>query len=563
MAGQLIIAGSGISAIAHLTMETIGYIQFADHVFYHATSGVMATKILSLNPKATDLYALYGEDKVRTKTYVQMCELMLNEVRAGKTVVGLFHGHPGFFVKSGRRALAIAQSENYPTYLIPGISTVDCLLSDLRIDPGFIGLQILKAGHVLRDEAVLATNNHLILLQINSVGDNRFSFSGYKHAKTGKLIEKLISIFGAEHESVYYVAPIFPGLSPTVRKRPLGDYRIPEVQASIGPGIMYLPPIGMSISAIVAKQAFDDEPYGQFEREAISELVGIRPDPKFKLRSASAAMMEVMEELGNNPIARIAYVSDPVGFVAKCSGLSTLETVALTRRDSEMLRAATTAPAGSVETPEKTFEEILTSAPAVRGTERVFPNEHKRSLSMRWTSEHQLMELGTQRFEHSGSTPTDPSHDLAHLMIGANGDLPWAPEGDRDVVKLAEFCAVFIEHLLSNIFNAHHGQADFATLNACTIAYGKWFVEHHFAPFPVSFDDAYQGLRTRLKPDVLGPLSLHFFRLKSAESSTPDYRSMEWWMSIDLSELPTAGSVTETSLLQSVQAQFALMQSER
>src|SRR5277367_5604222 len=48
--GRLAIVGSGITAIAHLTLETIGYIQYADVVFYHANSGVIATHIRELNP---------------------------------------------------------------------------------------------------------------------------------------------------------------------------------------------------------------------------------------------------------------------------------------------------------------------------------------------------------------------------------------------------------------------------------------------------------------------------------------------------------------------------------
>jgi precorrin-2 methylase len=562
MAGRLIIAGTGISAIAHLTAETIGYIKSADHVFYHATSGVMATKIHTLNPKATDLYALYGEEKVRTKTYVQMCELMLKEVRAGKTVVGLFHGHPGFFVKAGRRALAIADDEGYPTLLVPGISTPDCLLADLRIDPGFIGVQILKASHVLREGAILATNNHMILLQVSSVGDNTFSFSGYKHAKVEKLFEKLISVYGPDHESVYYVAPIFPGFSPVINMRSLGEYRSPEIQATIGSCSLYLPPLGMSVASIIPKQAFKKEPYGDMENSAIAELDGIVTPVGFKRREASSAMMSVMEDLGGNPLERVAYAEDPDAFLTNYSGLDDDETSALSRRDSGLLRRVTTEVVGLSRLSELTFEDLLKRMSSNVEVGEAASSSSRASISMRWSPEYQSMEFGGRRFEHHGMTQTDPSHDLAHLFVAANGELPWAPEGDHALIKLAEFSAVFIEHLLNNTFNTIHGQAHEAEITSGTVAYGRWFVEHHFAPFPISFEEAYRGLREKLKADTIARLSLYFFRQKLAERSNADYRSEDWLVSINSAESPKSESRLEQKFSEIIQTQILRMQAE-
>ena len=96
--GSLTIVGTGIQAISQITLEAVGYIREADRVFYHATNGVTSSYIRSLNPQSIDLYEYYGEGKNRSITYVQMAELMLREVRRGLNVVGVFHGHPGYFV---------------------------------------------------------------------------------------------------------------------------------------------------------------------------------------------------------------------------------------------------------------------------------------------------------------------------------------------------------------------------------------------------------------------------------------------------------------------------------
>jgi precorrin-4 methylase len=340
--GKLTIVGAGITAVSHLTLEAVGCIKEADVIFYHATSGVMATHIRSLNPNVVDLYKYYDEGKIRTATYVQMAELMLREVRRGLSVVGVFHGHPGYFVKPVRRSMAIAEMEGYRTRLLPGISSTDCLFADLRIDPGVIGVQIVKASRILRRNPSIVTEEHLVLVQIGAVGDNTFSFSGYKRSKSDRLFEKLISIYGASQDSVYYMAPIFPGSDPTIIVRTIGEYRDPVARKQIHSGTLYLPPKGIDYSSLKYAQAFDGEPYGEFELQAISELDVHTTPATFKDRRASAAVLRAMIEVGTQPSSREEYRESPEKFVERHAELSREERVALQTRSVNRIRSVTT-----------------------------------------------------------------------------------------------------------------------------------------------------------------------------------------------------------------------------
>jgi precorrin-2 methylase len=343
VAGRLTVIGTGIAAISHLTLEAVGQIKNANVVFYHANSGVTASYLRRLNANTVDLYEYYGEGKVRNITYVQMAELMLREVRAGKSVAGVFHGHPGYFVKAARRALAIARMEGHETRLLPGISSTDCLFADLRIDPGVIGVQILKAGHVLRKKPVLATNNHVVLVQLASVGDNTFSFSGFKHAKLDHLFEKLISIYGAHHDSVYYIAAIFPGCDPVIAVRKLGHYRDKKNQDAIKAATLYLPPKGIAIESLTEIQAFQNrEVYGPFELAAIKELDAHETPAGFKDRGASQPMLRAMAQLGTDPFFEQLYRQHPDEYVSRHADLTVAERKALVSRDTGMLRQVTT-----------------------------------------------------------------------------------------------------------------------------------------------------------------------------------------------------------------------------
>jgi len=341
--GYLVIVGTGIKAVSHFSLETIGHIKSADSVFYHANSGVTATYIRELNPSAIDLYEYYGEGKERNVTYVQMAELMLREVRRGRYVVGILHGHPGFFVKAGRRALAIADLEGHATRLLPGISAIDCLIADLRIDPGYVGLQILKASHILRKNGTPATNNHLALIQVGSVGDPTFSFTGFKRTKFDEFFGKLISIYGEEQDSVYYVAPIFPEVPPVIVVRKLAEYRERQALDTVNASTLYLPPKGVAFASLTTRQAFDDDrPYGQFERDAIAEIDTYKTPPEFRHRGASSAMLRAMVELGTTPKAALAFNRAPDDFFAHHATLTPDEREALLCRDTGRLRSVTT-----------------------------------------------------------------------------------------------------------------------------------------------------------------------------------------------------------------------------
>ena len=70
--------------------------------------------------------------------------------------------------------------------MLPGIASVDALCADLGIDPGTFGFQVLKASSLLKRDLVVATNAHVIVMQIGAVGDAGFSFLGL--SAPGRLI---------------------------------------------------------------------------------------------------------------------------------------------------------------------------------------------------------------------------------------------------------------------------------------------------------------------------------------------------------------------------------------
>src|SRR5580704_16060818 len=338
-AGRLVLVGSGIVAVSHMTLEAIGQIKAADIVFYHATNGVAAAHIRQLNSNVVDLRQYHEDEKVRTITYIQMAELMLRQVRLGKKVVGVFHGHPGVLVMAARRALAIAEVQGYETHLLPAVSSIDCLFADLRVDPANYGVQILKAGSVLKSEVSLATAGHVVILQVGFVGDRTFSFTGFKHTQHALFFQRLIEKYGKQHEAVFYVAANLPGFEPTIVPRPLADYLDPQLWATMGPGTLYLPPLGMTLRSVITEESLNNgHPYAEFEKLAIAGLADHQVSRNYKRTLASKAVLDIMVELGTDPQAADMYRQSPRQYLLRRTGLTEPEREALINRSMGEVR---------------------------------------------------------------------------------------------------------------------------------------------------------------------------------------------------------------------------------
>jgi len=145
-------------------------------------------------------------------------------------------------------------------------------------------------------------------------------------------------------------------------------------------------------------------------------------------------------------------------------------------------------------------------------------------LSLTWSRTEQSFNCGDQTFTHSGATKTHPSHDLSHLYIAANGELAWAPIGDDQVVRMAEYNAVFLENILCR---AHYwitdGRGTKDSILVDSLKHVRWFVEEHYRPFPLSAEEAYRRFCWHINPSLISAVAPLFFDLREQERSVPHY----------------------------------------
>jgi uncharacterized protein YabN with tetrapyrrole methylase and pyrophosphatase domain len=239
-AGSLVCVGVGMTLGSHLAPLARSYIEKSDVVFAVMSDGIVEKWLSEMHPDVRSLQPLYREGKSRARTYREMVDAMLAEVRAGKKVCGAFYGHPGVFAWPPHKAIEIARREGFRAHMEPGISAEDCLYADLGIDPGKYGCQHYEASQLLFYKRRLDPSAYLVLWQVGVVGDQslaRFSTGNAYRQVLVKLLEQ--HGYPPDHEAIVYRAPTLPMQSARIARTALAQ--LPQFDVELEDTIV-LPP---------------------------------------------------------------------------------------------------------------------------------------------------------------------------------------------------------------------------------------------------------------------------------------------------------------------------------
>jgi len=240
-AGTLLIVGTGIQWAGQTTLAARGAIERADRVFYAVADPLAARWIKSLNASAEALP--YPRDgRPRRSIYQEMTDLLLAAVRQGQRVCAVFYGHPGVLANTPHQLLQEARREGLSVRMLPGVSALDCLYTDLGVDPGRDGCQVYEATDFLLRSRLVDARVPLILCQVGLIGEEGvFDPSRTERIRSGLtvLAEVLGRHYPADTACVLYEAathPLEPARMERVALRALADAPVSAVST------LYVPP---------------------------------------------------------------------------------------------------------------------------------------------------------------------------------------------------------------------------------------------------------------------------------------------------------------------------------
>lgn len=235
--GSLVIVGSGIKSLAHMTLEAKSWLEKADVIFYLLSDPASEIWIKMNYPDSIDLSRLYSEYFQRSSVYEAMIEKMMSPVREGKNVCSIYYGHPGVFVTPTHEAIKVARSEGYSARMLPGISAEDCLFADLGFNPSETGVQSYEATDLLVYKRILHPESNVIIWQIGLVG-NPTSLDDT--SKLPVLIEYLCEFYNPDCEVAHYQGSVFSVCDPVIEWLPLRELGRGAKVTSMS--TLYIPP---------------------------------------------------------------------------------------------------------------------------------------------------------------------------------------------------------------------------------------------------------------------------------------------------------------------------------
>lgn len=215
-AASLILVGSGIKFLAHLTSEAKAYIQQSNKVLYLVNDPMMQEWIQQANPQSESLDHLYQAFPERLACYQAITDYILQQVRQQQHVCVVLYGHPCVFAMPGLEAIKRARAEGIVAKILPGISAEDCLFADLCIDPGAQGCQSYEATDFLIRQRRFDPTAHLLLWQADVIGVQGNPVSGVNRHGLAELVTYLLVSYPPTHPVVLYEAAQYPGFEPRI-----------------------------------------------------------------------------------------------------------------------------------------------------------------------------------------------------------------------------------------------------------------------------------------------------------------------------------------------------------
>ena len=243
---DIFVVGTGIIPGAHLTREVEAAIRSSKEVLYVDRSFGIEELLSGLGaPKITDLHAAsYREGHNRLDAYRAMASLVVHAALDHPPVTFALYGHPLVYALPPFMVIAAAEAVGLKVKVLAGISALDSMFVDLRIDPCTQGIQMYEATDLLLRERPLHADVPCFIWQIGTVGSRLYSEQTSKPERFAEIRDYLLKFYPSDHEMIAVYSPSIP-LAPAMLTRFTLD-TIESVADQLHQGVtVYIPPIGI------------------------------------------------------------------------------------------------------------------------------------------------------------------------------------------------------------------------------------------------------------------------------------------------------------------------------
>lgn len=236
----LIVVGTGIKTVSHLSQETMAVIQQSEKILYLVNEPLMKEWIVRESKSCQSLEDIYFLYEKRIDSYQAITDYIISENKKYSTLCVVFYGHPVVFASSALWAVQEIRSLGENAIILPAISSLDCLFADLAINPGDHGCYSIDATDFLIFKKQFDIRSHLVLWQIDNVGT-------YNQDKTKCILilqQYLLKYYKSDHKGCLYEASQYPSIPPRIDFFPLSKL---DSQVLTSLSTLYIPPVTKAI----------------------------------------------------------------------------------------------------------------------------------------------------------------------------------------------------------------------------------------------------------------------------------------------------------------------------
>jgi uncharacterized protein YabN with tetrapyrrole methylase and pyrophosphatase domain len=213
----------------------------AERLFYLVTDAASSVWLRGLNPGATSLHDCYRHGEEGTVAATRMAEKVVAPLRTGADVCVAFYGHPTVLMHATRLAAEQARAEGFVVRIFPAISSEDCLIADLGVDPAVPGRLLFDATDFVVRPRRIDTSAALVLLQIGAVGQAVFHAGRIANREGLRaLAEVLLRHYPGDHRVAIYEICLVPPFEANVQYVALAD--LGDAAATVV-STLYVPPL--------------------------------------------------------------------------------------------------------------------------------------------------------------------------------------------------------------------------------------------------------------------------------------------------------------------------------
>jgi hypothetical protein len=236
------IAGLGLQTTGQITREVEVAIRSSREVLYLDTGVATRSFLEPLCPRVTALYdESYSAERPRVGAYRHVAARVVEAALDHPPVTFAIHGHPLVAAQPPFLILELASALDIGVTVLPGISAIDTILADLRLDPVVHGLQMYEATDLLLRRRPLLPDVPALIWQIGPLETCLHSMAVSQPERFSRLVAHLRQYYPPRHEVVAIYCSPHPILPPEILRFAMED--MGEHARRIHAGFtLYVPP---------------------------------------------------------------------------------------------------------------------------------------------------------------------------------------------------------------------------------------------------------------------------------------------------------------------------------